>query len=517
MTSRTRRNPVARDRERMMPRIPSNSGASAAQAGLLAHNMLPPPRAGRLALIGLAGLALATELVLLLGWLRPLSFRRHQANPPDGAPMVTLLGRTRDGALDFAVPALLLIGLYAASVWLANRTQGRLAVALALGASLLFAATLVPMFPGGTQDIFHNVADGRLFWRYGENPTLVPPAAYPEDAFFPHLFGYTDLTSAYGPLWYLLSGLPVTVAGDGLVANLVAQKVLMSLFLVATAALVTGASAPLRPGPAVIVGWCPLLLWEFAGNGHNDSIMVFFAAAAVVAAWRGWWVWVFPLLALSALVKFTTVLLGPVLLVWLSRRGMPWRTLTLSLGLAAALVVTTYLPFWAGRDTFRVLDRPGMTFILSPATLLQGTLGSWLATDTADRLTYGVTGAGFVVLYVLALRCAWQEPETPVPAAFDALFAYLLLASWWFWPWYLAWLAPLAALGGRFDRRRWVFVLFAAAALLSYCYWWDDPPAHSRRWFELYTALTVGVFVVPALLWAVVSAQPRSPTRSLGS
>src|SRR5205807_367815 len=122
---------------------------------------------------------------------------RHRTNPPDGAPMVTILGRTRTGALEFAVPALLLLGLYAAAVWLAPRVRGRPATAVALLAPVLFALTLLPVFPGGTQDIFHNVADGRLLWRYGDNPTLLPPIAHPEDAFYPHLFGYVDLTSAY--------------------------------------------------------------------------------------------------------------------------------------------------------------------------------------------------------------------------------------------------------------------------------------------------------------------------------
>jgi hypothetical protein len=134
-------------------------------------------------------------------------------------------------------------------------------------------------------------------------------------------------------------------------------------------------------------------------------------------------------------------------------------------------------------------------------------------------VAYVVTGAAFAALYVVALARAWREPETPVPAAFDALFVYLVLASWWFWPWYLIWLAPLAALGAAGDRRRWVFVLITAGALLSYLYWWDDPPARSRRWFELYALLTAVVFLLPAALWAVTACRwtPGAGRRSLPS
>jgi hypothetical protein len=83
---------------------------------------------------------------------------------------------------------------------------------------------------------------------------------------------------------------------------------------------------------------------------------------------------------------------------------------------------------------------------------------------------------------------------------FDVLFLYLLLVSWWFWPWYLTWLAPVAALGRGWGRAV-TFVLFASAALLTYLYWWPDPPWRTREWFELYAAITLGGFALPASVW----------------
>jgi alpha-1,6-mannosyltransferase len=459
----------------------------------------------------LTTLALAMELVLIAGWLRPLALWRHQVNPPAGAQMVLLLGQTRAGALTFAVPALLLIALYIAGLLVAGRAGRRWAL-VALAAPVLFAATLLPMFPGGTQDIFHNIADGRLFWRYGENPTLVPPAAHPEDRFYPHLFGYTELPSAYGPLWYLLAGPVTALAGDGLVANVLAQKAVMAAFFVATVVLVwwtARALWPSRPGrsttAAVAVGWCPLLLWELPGNGHNDAVMVFFAAAALAAAVRERWRWVFPLLALSVLVKFTTVLLGPVLLLWSLRRA-PGRDLLIGLIAAGLLVVVAYGPFWAGADTFAVLRRPGMTFILSPATLLHGVLAGRLGEPMVSRLSYLTTGVLFALLYLEGLRRV-RSGGSGVETGFDAVFAYLALASWWFWPWYLAWLAPLAAwLPG--TRRMWAFVLMSGAALLTYLYWWLDPAWRTGAWFVCYALITVGVFALPTALWATAWIRP---------
>ncbi len=468
----------------------------------------PPP-----ALLVLGALAVAMELTLLFGWLRPLSLLRHTVNPPDGAPMVTFLGRTREGALGFAIPAAGLCLLYLAAIQTARSAAGRAAVIGSIVAAAGFALTLAPMFPGGTQDIFHNVADGRLLWLHGVNPTTVPPAAFPEDAFYRHVFGYAGLTSAYGPLWYVLAGIPVVLAGDGLVANLVAQKLLVIAALLATVVLVAIAAPRFGARPAaaaVVIGWNPLLLWEFAGNGHNDALMVLpLAAAVAAAAWRRWLL-VFPLLALSVLVKFTTLLAGPVLLVWLWRRPeAPRRSIILGLVLAALLCLLAYLPFWAGSKTLAFLDRPGMTFILSPATLLYGVLVEPLGAAGARRAAYLVTGLVFAALYGAVLWRAGGPVHALAAVTFDALFVYLVLASWWFWPWYLSWLAPMAAwrAGG---RRAWVFALFTCAALFTYLYWWSDPPERARLWYIWYALITAGVFALPGGLW-LAGCRARAP------
>lgn len=445
------------------------------------------------------------EFVLLAGWTRPLGMWRHAVNPPDGAPMVTLLGRTREGAFGWAIPAALLTALWFAALFVAPRIRGRATLAIGLVAPALFMSTLLPAFPGGTQDVFHNVADARTLWLHRDNPTLVPPEAHTDDRFLPNVFGYRDLPSAYGPLWYALAGIPVAVAGDGLVPNVVGQKALVSVFWMATVALVALSSRAVGRDdatPVVLVGWCPLFLWEFAGNGHNDAAMVFFGACAGVALLRGRYVWVFPALALAVLVKFTLLLVGPVLLVWMLRRQeIPRRVTAGSLALAALIVIAAYVPFWAGRQTLTFLHRPGMTFILSPATLLHTALTGWLSESNASRIAYALTGLAFVAVFGLVVWRARGGPDQAIGSVYDALFAYLVFASWWFWPWYLAWLAPFAAWSGGW-RRAGSYAVVTATALFTYLYWWVDPVEGTRRWYELYMLISGLVFAPAALLWA---------------
>jgi alpha-1,6-mannosyltransferase len=450
------------------------------------------------------------EAVLLLGWLQPLSLWRSPSNLPAGAPIVLILGQDVAGAVRFLVPAVLLLGAWAAAMLVALRCTG---VSVALGFSALFLITLIPMNPGGTQDIYHNIADGRLFWLYGVNPTLIPPIAFPEDAFAPHVWGYADLPSAYGPLWYLLTGIPTLTAGDGLVANLVAQKLLVAVFGFATVVVVVLAARSLVPEravfAAVLIGWCPLLIWESAGNGHNDAVMAFFLAVALLAAARRAYLWVLPALALSALVKYTTALAFPIALMWLVRHpDVSRRDLVAGLGVAAALAALIFAPMYAGTDTIAALQRPGMTFILSPGTPLHAILVSWLSDTAATRLVQIVTGLLFVIGYIVVLARTRGDVRDLADRSFDVLFLYLVLASWWFWPWYLTWLAPAAALGRGLARPA-TFALMAGAALLTYLYWWSDPVWRSAQWFIAYAGITIAVFVVPATIWLLLAGLDR--------
>jgi len=457
------------------------------------------------ALLTLIGCAVLIEALLIFGWVRPLSLWRTPTNLYAGAPMVPILGDGRWGAAQFAVPALLLIAAWTLALCSARALRGRRALWLVAGVGVVLLVTLVPINPAGTQDIYHNVADGRLFWLHGVNPTVVPPIAFPEDAFARHVWGYADLPSAYGPLWYEISGLPVLIAGDALIPNLLAQKLLVSLFTVGTFAVVALAAhraAPRRAIAAVVlIGWCPLVLWESAGNGHNDVLMTFFLAASLFAAVRRAYVWVLPLLMLSVLVKYTTALAVPVALVWLWRRpDVSYRDVLYGCLLAALVMLVSFAPLYAGWDTVAALRRPGMTFILSPATLLDGALAAWWPEERVARLIRFGSATLFAVAYVVVLRHTGGDARDLAARTFDVLFLYLVLASWWFWPWYVLWLAPGAALARGWARPA-AFAMMAAGALLTYLYWWPDPMWRSERWFIAYGTIVTVVFALPAVVW----------------
>ena len=462
----------------------------------------------------LAGCGLLLELVLLLGFLRPLSIRRY----PDAVHSVkfaALLGTELTGALRFAVPALCAFAVFALALWLARGVVGRAAAGLVLGATILFSLTLLPMNPLASDDVYHNVADARTLWLYADNPSIVPPIAHADDPFYPHLSAWLEYPSVYGPVWYVISGAPLPFAHDELWPNIIGQKAITALFLLATTALAMLVAGQIQPravvAAGVLVGWNPLLQFETAGNAHNDVVMVFFALAALYAVSRRWWVAVFPLLALSVATKYALVVLGPLLLVWLLRRGdVPRRQVALSLVLGAALGVALYAPFLAGGDTLAGIRRESDHTTSSPGGLLDALLTGRLHLDAARsaQIRKLVLVPPYLLAYLLLLRRIRRNADVQalVGASFWTVFLLLVLVKWWFLPWYLLWLVPLGALLPG-SRPALVATAFSTTAMLMYVphFWLLD---RDRLLLEAATAGTA--FLLPVLL----ALAPRLPGKT---
>lgn len=428
----------------------------------------------RLPALALTGLAL--ELVLLLGFLRPLSIWRHPGIVRTSRPLATVLGTDVGGALRFAVPVVAAFVAFAIAVRLAHGAAGRAATALVLLASVVFSLTLLPTNPLGAHDVYHNVADARTLWIYGDNPLLLPPSTYyPDDAFAQYVPAWRSTPSLYGPLWYLVAGTPLPAAGDALWPNVIGQKALTAAFLLTTTALTMAVAARVCPGQAaaagVAVGWNPLLQFETAGNAHNDVVMICFTLAALYAVTRRWWVAVFPLLALAITSKYVVILLGPVLLVWLWRRNVPRRQLALSLALGVLLGVALQAPFAAGTATLRGIGREGGFLAASPQAVLHTLLwlrvhGNGLALAPVVKL---IMLPVYAAVYAVLLRRVARDggAATLVRAGFWSMFWLLVLVGGWFGPWYVMLLAPLGALLPG-SRPALVAAVFSASAMLMY-------------------------------------------------
>lgn len=473
-------------------------------------------RSGQAWLPGLAAAGVLLELSLVVGWLGAFSIAGHPGFPSPGQdPLVWLLGDGPSGIDHFIVLLLAAFLPYLLALRLAGRTEGPAAVVLALAGSFVFGVTELGLFPAGTTDIFHNMMDGRLLWLYHFNPTTVPPSTVSGDPLFAYLHYWQQTPSAYGPLWFVLTLPAVLAGGSSLMRNIIAFKALSFAFELISLALIVLIVRRIdrrRIAAAVVCfGWNPLVLWETAGNGHNDIVMMAFALLAVLLLLTRHWPLAFFALACSVLVKYVSLVLLPVFILWILYRERRSAVLPLISSLAASAVfaLVVFLPFWAGVRTFAQLGARKSQVFLSLASALMGTWGENVPnTPEVVRVERALTLA-FVVLYAVALLRLRRGPASLIRVCVEVLFLLLLLMTWWFWPWYVIWGLALAALLPASAHAR-LFVLFSATAMLIYV----SSPWRLSLWnFESPLPMALGtalfVFTTP-LLYAAVELLPSA-------
>jgi hypothetical protein len=389
-----------------------------------------------------------------------------------------------------------------------------------LGAAL-FCAILVPVHPLTSTDLFNYIVSARVQWVHAANPLTTPPLAYPEDPFYRLLFFWRDVPSPYGPLWSLTTFVPHTVGGGNAIRTVLAYKFVAAGSLLVAGLCVAAAANGLRaesgPAAALALTWNPLAVWHVAGNGHNDALM---AALLALAAWLLVRERLGPaLLALtaSALVKFATLLVLPLVLVWWWRRrqALPLRRLLPWIAGSAALAILAYAPYWDGADTFRTSLNEGTYFAVSGPAALRGVLVRVLDRPVAEGVAASTGRFLFVVVYAgLAWRLLRRTPaagaagdaaEALIVAGCIALAAYVVLAATYFAPWYLLWPLTLAVI---VHWRREVLLpilgmTLGAMGVLVWATWarerWSADP--SADWYPMHLFAFLNVVVPAVVLW----------------
>src|SRR5262249_14672797 len=175
----------------------------------------------------------------------------------------------------------------------AGELQGRTR-AWALAVPVFINLMLVPMVPRLSQDLFSYMAHGLLGVIPGANPLTQPAEAVRDAVVGAHLVEYGWHTypgvTPYGILW---TRIEVAIAalshGDVFTGMLLFKAVAVTASL-ASAALIWAVLGRLCPrlqlfGTLAYL-WNPLVLMEFAGEGHNDAVMIFFVLAALLACVR---------------------------------------------------------------------------------------------------------------------------------------------------------------------------------------------------------------------------------------
>jgi hypothetical protein len=345
--------------------------------------------------------------------------------------------------------------------------------AWSLAFPILFNLLLIPVAPHLSRDIFSYMAHGYLAQLPGGNPFLSPASDAANTTIGPQLTAYGWAPGAgigitpYGVLW---TRIEILVMG---LTNAVSTALLLLKVMVVAASLATalfiwwflGRTNPhLQMLGTLGYLWNPLVVVEFAGEGHNDPVLILFVLGTLVACAT-----MRPAVAVASLVlgisvKYLPAMFVPAVLayLWRAYQGRDGR---LAIQILVGLVVGTgltailYLPLWAGSETFQgVLARGQPISSASPAGVV-----NWIIMRSQLRPISGTLTLVLVTIPALAFML-WASIRVRDAAGLGRALvlvslAFVLVASPDYWPWYLG--LPVALIAAAFpDRALWVaFVL----------------------------------------------------------
>lgn len=375
-------------------------------------------------------------------------------------------------------------GLHVRVCWAGARTNWRLLLAAAVAIQLAAA----PALPTTSNDIFSNLANGRLVLT-GSNPYVESPQDLGSHDPFRALVDarWHGSRTPYGPIAVDVSALAAMARSPW--AALVAFKAaLLACSLGCVLIAYRFCSDCLPAGNAevsfILLAWNPLLAWEISGQAHNDGLMLLGTAAFVWAATasRRWLAWL--VLSLAFCAKIAVVPVVGLYLVVQARRSFMRAIAMLATG--GVVVCMLYAPFWHGSASLQGIlqsaDVRPDRLTNSLLALLCGTNGL-VGPEWRPFVVHAWLIAARLGCAVLAAALAWRATTFPGVLADSVVFilVYQCLAMGWLLPWYATWLVPLAV-GCRHVGLQRTIAVYCALAPLDYL------PA---------SGLVVGLVVVP--------------------
>ncbi len=322
---------------------------------------------------------------------------------------------------------------------------------LVIGWAVAFSLAFLLMYPVGAADVFDNIIRGRMTALYHANPFIQVPNQFPNDPFLRYA-AWGGAHTAYGPLWELLAAVLVRLAGNGIAANVLVFKVAMILTYAADVALIRRILLRIAPQHALagvyLFAWNPPVLFEIAGNAHNDGLMLMTILLAVYFYVTRRYATALVALVAGALVKFLPAALIPLFLVGALRRlppGRRWSFLVAGGMMSLGLVLAIYAPVWGSSDPLNLAHRESL-FTTSLPALMEIALESRMGGEAAGRI---INAAGAALLGLFVLYQTWRldtDDRSLIRSTWAVLMFYLLVPVPWLQPWYIVWPLGLAAL-----------------------------------------------------------------------
>jgi alpha-1,6-mannosyltransferase len=391
--------------------------------------------------LALAALVAAAALIVLIAAQRPSDLVppsvRGGFAPWLAGPLHSLLpGLPRSSTTNDNTFSELIVAMFV--LWLIVLATARsLPLRLAIAGVVALHVVLLLAPPLALTDVFNYLNYARMGALHHLNPYVATPATRFEYAHDPAgiFSNWHHLKSPYGPLFtlatYPLAYVSVPVA-FWIFKSFVVAASLGAVLLTARCATRLGRSPVVA---VVLVGLGPVaMIWGIGGQ-HNDSFMVLFIVGAIALWIAGRDGWAAALLVGACALKISALPLVPLFLLGCNDRRAALRGTAIA---AVAMGVMSYVAFGAHLPDFGTQAK--MVNVLSIPNQFGWLIGIGGQTATLRTVMFGVFGASALV------ACAFVWRGTSWLTAAGWVLVASLLTTGWLLPWYIAWLAPFAAL-----------------------------------------------------------------------
>jgi hypothetical protein len=344
-------------------------------------------------------------------------------------------------------------GLALAVVFRLGKVERRAALRIVATVTILCNVLLVLMPPVVSGDLFHYALFGRMVSRYGFNPYVTTAARLSEDPLWPYA-SWNFLSTHYGPSFTYLSAAITWLSRGAVFWTAIGFKTLAAVANLTSCWLIREISARWSDDEGLsaftLYALNPVALFETAGAGHNEAVVVVFALVGIELAMRNRpWAAVVALL-LSADVKTVTAAVALFFAAWFifqagSTRDRVRRAAGI-LGIVAAVLLLLWGPFWAGASIFTT----SRTIVARGPELRLAAPGH--GASAVRLMLFGVLIVGCTLL---ATRKSFSHV-----LSLGALVGFVFLI--WIFPWTFPWYAlpPLAlAVAARRSRANTLLLL----------------------------------------------------------
>lgn len=394
------------------------------------------------------------------------------------------------------------------------------------GLTILIYSAFMFVYPATAIDVYIYAARSHLLTDYGLNPSTVAPRQFWDiDPFVQFAsWEWSSDVSPYGPMWNIIAAPATAFDGDNIRTSVLLFKGIAVAAIAGIGVLIHEIIRHHRPGFAVAGAvtwlWCPIVLWEGIGNGHNDVILLLPVLAALWCWYRGYLGWVVPLIVVSALIKIVTLIVLPAAVVAIigsvgfNRRllHVTWQSALLSI--LAAWVA--FAPFYDIAGAIDAVRSQRDIWVTSPALVLDR-IDKSQGWGLDVRAWYDELSTVLIITIAVAgTVAAWKRPQLLPRIAFEQFFWFLLLATTNLRPWYGLWLIAVVAilpLGFTWLRA----IAWVVGAQFSYAI-----GAWIRHWFGLDVVerevlnflIALGPVLIVTVWWAKNTINARNSGRT---